>query len=113
LDKNTVLVFTRNGMGSAPEELQSRLASIFLSLLDQSGALPSKILFYTDGVKMAVEGSPVLDQLQSLETSGVELILCKTCLKYYGLSDRVSVGIVGGMPDIIDAMHAAEKVISL
>lgn len=113
MDKNTVLVFTRNGMGSAPEELQSRLASIFLSLLDQADTLPSKILFYTDGVKMAAEESLVLDQLRSLEASGVELILCKTCLDYFGLTDRVAIGIVGGMPDIIEAMRAAEKVISL
>jgi hypothetical protein len=43
----------------------------------------------------------------------VELVLCSTCLDYFGLRHQVQVGIVGGMPDIIEAMNAAEKVISL
>jgi hypothetical protein len=39
--------------------------------------------------------------------------LCQTCLDYYSLIDKVAVGIVGGMPDIIEAMQKAGKVISL
>ena len=38
---------------------------------------------------------------------------CKTCLDYFGLAGAVRVGIVGGMGDIIEAMHKAQKVISL
>jgi sulfur relay (sulfurtransferase) complex TusBCD TusD component (DsrE family) len=64
-------------------------------------------------VKLACAGSPVIEQLRALQTRGVELILCSTCLDYYGLTDRVAVGIVGGMPDIIEAMQLANKVISL
>lgn len=43
----------------------------------------------------------------------VELILCQTCLDHYNLADHVAVGIVGGMPDIIEAIQQADKVISL
>lgn len=100
-------------MGDAPDELKQRLSAIFLGLLNESGTLPAKILFYTDGVKLACAGSPVLDQLRTLATRGVELILCQTCLNYYNLADQVAVGIVGGMPDIIEAMQQADKVISL
>ena len=113
LDKNTVLVFTRYGLGDAPGELQLRLAGKFLSLIDNEASLPAKMLFYTDGVKLACAGSPILDQLRALRARGVELILCSTCLDYYGLTDRVAVAIVGGMPDIIEAMQLANKVISL
>lgn len=113
MDSETVLLFTRNGMGQASEDLQQGLAVKFLSLLEQSGQFPAKILFYTDGVKLACQGSPVLEQLRVMETKGVELILCKTCLDYFDLTDKVKVGIVGGMPDIIEAMQKASKVISL
>ncbi len=109
----TVLLFTRYGMGNAPAELQGKLAQKYLSLLSESNMLPGKILFYTDGVKLACSGSPILDQLKQLEAKGVELILCKTCLDYFGLGEKVEVGIVGGMPDIIEAMAKAEKTISL
>ena len=113
MDKDTVLLFTHNGLGQAPEELQSGLAVKFLSLLEQSGQLPAKILFYTEGVKLACQGSPVLEQLSVLEARGVELVLCKTCVDYFNLADHVAVGVAGGMVDIIEAMQKAAKVISL
>jgi sulfur relay (sulfurtransferase) complex TusBCD TusD component (DsrE family) len=113
MDHNTVLLFSRNGMGEAPVDLQGVLTLKFLSLVNESGMLPAKILFYTDGVKLACDGSPVLDQLKQLEAKGVELVLCKTCLDYFGLEDQVEAGIVGGMADIIEAMSKAGKVISL
>lgn len=113
MNNQTVLLFTRNGLGEASAELQSKLAQRFLSLITESGLLPAKILFYTDGVKLACAGSPIIEQLKQLETKDVELVLCKTCLDYYGLGDKVEEGIVGGMPDIIEAITKAEKVISL
>ena len=111
--ENTVLLFTRNGLGDAPAELQQRLAVKFLSLLADSGTHPAKILFYTNGVKLACNGSPALEPLRALEAQGVELVLCQTCLEYYELLDQVAVGVVGGMPDIIEAMRMAGKVITL
>jgi intracellular sulfur oxidation DsrE/DsrF family protein len=75
--------------------------------------LPAAICFYTDGVKLVVEGSPVLEPLKSLEARGVHLIICSTCLSYFGLEDKVRVGVVGGMTDIIEAQWRAGKVITL
>ena len=114
--KSTVVVFTHEGMGSSgpqDRELRLKLAGTFLTLLDTAGDLPGAICFYTDGVKLACEGSPLLEQLKALQAKGVRLVLCKTCLDYFGLTDKVQVGIVGGMPDIIEAMTTADKVISV
>lgn len=109
----TVLVFTRNGMGEAPEGLQQTLVAKFLSLAVQAEEKPAKILFYTEGVKLVCEGSPVLQWLRILEDAGVELIVCSTCLEYFGLIDKVRVGKVGGMPGILAALQEADKVVSL
>jgi len=113
MSRSTVVLFTNFGLGQAPAELQQKLAGIFLSLLGGSDALPGKLLFYTDGVKLVCEGSSVLEQLRVLEAKGVELIVCSTCLNYFGLTDKVQVGIAGGMPDIIEALARAEKVVSI
>jgi hypothetical protein len=113
MDANTVLLFTRAGLGQADAALQQRLAGTFLSLLTEHAILPAKILFYTEGVQLVCEGSPVLVQLTALEARGVELIICRTCLDYFGLLEKVRVGVVGGMPDIIAAMQQAGKAISL
>jgi predicted peroxiredoxin len=112
-NSDTVILFTRNGMGTAEPELQIKLASTYFKLLDENNILPAAICFYTDGVKLVVEGSPVLDTLKSLESKGVRLILCSTCLNFFNLAEKVTVGIVGGMTDIIEAQMKAEKVISV
>jgi intracellular sulfur oxidation DsrE/DsrF family protein len=107
------IIISNDGMGKGDYNLQQKLVSNYLSLLDESGTLPSAICFYTDGVKLVVEGSPVLNQLKSLEDKGVWLVVCQTCLKKYDLIDKIRVGIVGGMSDIIEAQWRAEKVITL
>ena len=111
--KNTVILVTNNGMGKADLALQHKLAAKYFELLMLNTHLPAAICFYADGVKLTVIGSPVLEQLKALEAKGVRLILCSTCLDFYGLSDQAQVGIVGGMSDIIEAQTKASKVITI
>ncbi len=108
-----VILVTNDGMGTAALELQQKLAGKYFELLAQNDTPPAAICFYTEGVKLVVEGSPALDQLRVLEAKGVRLIVCSTCLDYFNLLDKVKIGIVGGMPDIIEAQMKAEKVITI
>jgi hypothetical protein len=110
---NTVILITREGMGSADAALQNKLLGTYLNVLLQNGTLPAALCFYTDGVKLVVEGSPALDLLAQLERQGVRLIVCSTCLTYFNLAEKVRVGIVGGMADILEAQVKADKVITL
>jgi selenium metabolism protein YedF len=110
-ESNTIILISKNGMGSADLALQLKLIGTYLKLLNEHDYLPAAICFYTEGVKLAVEGSPVIEVLKALEAKGVRLILCGTCLNYFDLHEKVQVGIVGGMTDIIEAQWQAEKVI--
>lgn len=111
--ENTVILVTANGMGTADEKLQHLLFAKYLELLSQQESLPAALCFYTDGVKLVCEGSPVLEPLRSLENKGVRVIICSTCLNYFELASHVEVGIVGGMGDILEAQMKAEKVITV
>jgi len=110
---DTVILITREGMGSADTTLQLKLLDTYLRLLVENKTLPAVICFYTEGVKLVVEGSALLERLAQIERSGVRLVVCSTCLAYFGLNDKVHVGIVGGMPDIVEAQVKASKVITL
>jgi hypothetical protein len=112
-NSDTVIIVNRYGMGEADQTLQLRLIGTYLKLLDDHNLYPAAICFYAEGVRLAVDGSPVMETLQSLEHKGVHLILCSTCLNYYQLLDKVKVGIVGGMGDILEAQQLATKVITL
>jgi selenium metabolism protein YedF len=111
--KDTIILVTNNGMGKADLALQHKLITKYFELLIQNDNLPNAVCFYTEGVKLTVTGSPVLEQLKALEAKGVRLIICSTCLDFYGLSDQIQVGIVGGMSDIIEAQTKASKVITI
>ncbi|MBI5959705.1 MAG: DsrE family protein [Chloroflexi bacterium] len=110
---DTVILVTRNGMGTTTPELQHLLAGKYFQLLLDDGKRPAAICFYADGVRLVCEGSPVLDTLRALESSGVHLIVCQTCLNTLGLVDQRRIGIVGGMGDIIEAQWQAAKVITI
>lgn len=111
---DTIIQCTRFGMGHTNiHSLNIKLITKYFDILVQGNELPAAITFYTDGVQLVTEGSPILDQLAQLEDKGVRLIICSTCLDELRLADKVKVGIVGGMPDIIEAQIKASKVITL
>ena len=112
-DNSLAIVINNNGMGQADTELSHKLVTTFLNMLDLDDHLPEAICFYAEGVKLAVTGSPVLDELRSLADKGVQLIVCSTCLNYFELMDELQVGSAGGMKDIVAAQWAAAKVITL
>jgi sulfur relay (sulfurtransferase) complex TusBCD TusD component (DsrE family) len=110
---NTIVLLTKEGMGTADASLQRKLLDTYLRLIIENNSLPAAICFYTDGVKLVVEGSLFLERLSQIEKKGVRLIICLTCLDFFGLSDKVRVGIIGSMADILDAQIKASKVITL
>ena len=111
--KETVILVTRSGMGHAPEELQIRLFDTYLKLLLANNTTPGAMCFYAEGVKLVTNDSAVLESLAELEKRGCHLVLCQTCLNYFGLSEKVKVGTIGGMGDILAAQTVAAKVITL
>ena len=111
--ENTVILVTKNGMGAADDKLQQLLFQKYIELLLQNASLPQALCFYTEGVRLVCEGSPVLEELRQLESKGIRLIICSTCLNYLELTTKVQVGIVGGMGDILEAQMKAEKVITI
>jgi intracellular sulfur oxidation DsrE/DsrF family protein len=85
----------------------------FFHSLEQQPRKPAAICFFTEGVKLVADDSPLLLSLRLLEGLGVRLVVCKSCLAHYGLQDRVAVGQVGGMNDIVGLMAGADKAITL
>ena len=52
-----------------------------------------------------------LEDLRTLEAMGVEILTCGTCLNYHGLTDKLAVGSVTNMYDIVEKLTKAGKVI--
>jgi hypothetical protein len=52
-------------------------------------------------------------ELQHKLVKRSRLIVCRTCLDYYGLLVKVQVSISGGMTDIVETQLEAAQVITL
>jgi sulfur relay (sulfurtransferase) complex TusBCD TusD component (DsrE family) len=110
---NVLLIVTKEGMGSAPEELQTVLAINFFRNLVNENQTPETIFFYADGVKLNVKGSVIEDSLEELEKRGSKILTCTTCLNFFKLKDQLSSGSTATMKDLIHATAQADKVISI
>ena len=108
---NTVVVIGTNCLGSRDDTLGATLMKGFLYALSQQERLPRTILFYNGGAKVTTEGSVSIEDLKNMEAQGVEIRTCGTCLNYYGLTDKLAVGSVTNMYDIVETMTSAGKVI--
>ena len=98
-------------MGRGSDELGRLLMKSFLFAVGQLPQLPKTILFYNGGARLTVEGSDSLEDLKSLEAQGVEILTCGTCLNYYGLTDKLQVGDVSNMYDIVEKLSGADLII--
>lgn len=107
----TIVVVSSDRMGSGNDELGKVLMKGFLFAVTQLEELPKKMLFYNGGAVLTTEGSDSLEDLKQMEEQGVEILTCGTCLDYYGLKDKLSVGSVTNMYSIVEAMAAADQVI--
>ncbi|MCI8293485.1 MAG: sulfurtransferase-like selenium metabolism protein YedF [Hespellia sp.] len=108
---NTLVVVSSDRMGIGNDELGKVLMKGFLFALTQLDTLPKTILFYNGGAKLTTEGSDSLGDLRSMEAQGVEIMTCGTCLDYYGLKDKLQIGSVTNMYNIVEAMDSAAKII--
>jgi selenium metabolism protein YedF len=85
----------------------------FLNTLWDAETRPAKLLFMNSAVNLTTEGSEVLETLKLLEKEGVEVFSCGTCLEYYSLTEKLSVGSVTNMYDTVDSLLSADKIIKL
>ncbi|MBE6472462.1 MAG: sulfurtransferase-like selenium metabolism protein YedF [Coriobacteriaceae bacterium] len=106
-----VVVVPSACMGHGDDELGGILIKAFVFALTQQDDLPDSILFYNGGVKLTVEGSPVLDDLNKLACAGVEILSCGTCLKHYGIEDKLAVGEATNMYVIVEKQLQAGVVV--
>ena len=109
-----VLFVASEHMGQGEHaELGTILVRAFFHTLGEVEPLPETIVFLNSGVKLVVEGSPVVEDLEALSNQGIEILACGTCLDYYGLKDKLAVGEISNMYTIAETLLGAGKVVKL
>jgi selenium metabolism protein YedF len=100
-------------MGFGDDELGKKLMVNFLRTLKEMGPELWRLVLVNNGVKLTIDGSEVLEDLQAFEKEGLTILVCGTCLDHFDLLARKQVGVTTNMLDIVTAMQLAEKVINV
>ncbi len=108
-----VVVIASNTMGRGEDVLGGVLMKSFLHTLTEAGPMPDIMILFNTGVKLAVKGSEVLDDLESLANAGVNILACGTCLNYFSLKENLAVGVVSNIYDISQTMLTAGRIVQL
>ena len=109
--KGMLVVLSANTMGTGEEKLGKALMKAFVFALTKQDILPETILCYNTGAFLTTEGADTLEDLKLLESEGVTILTCGTCLDFYGLKEKLAVGGVTNMYTIVEKLAGASKVI--
>lgn len=105
-----LIIISSPVFGSGDDALGSRLMKNFLSTLPELGESLWRLVLLNGGVTLSVGSSHVIEELQRLEASGVSILVCGTCLEYFGLLAQKAVGQTTNMLDAVTSMQLADKV---
>ena len=109
--KGMLVVLSGNVMGTGDAKLGTSLMKAFVFALTKQDQLPDSILCYNTGAYLTCEGADTLEDLKLLESEGVTVLTCGTCLDFYGLKEKLAVGGVTNMYDIVERMENAAQII--
>ncbi len=111
IPNKTAVLITTEHLGSGDDELGAKLMKNFLLTLQEMGQELWRIVCLNGAVRLTVEGNPSCEALKALESAGVSIIVCGTCLDHFGLLDKKAVGETTNMLDVVTSLQLATKVI--
>lgn len=110
--QKTLIMITKDTLGQGDDQLGALLMLNFLKTLKEMGDALWRLVFVNSGVRLTIEGAEPLSVLQELESQGVSILVCGTCLNHFGLLEKKRVGETTNMLDIVTSLEVADKVIT-
>ena len=100
-------------LGREDKELGEVLIKGFLGTLSKLETPPAVLALMNEGVKLALPDASTCDYLKNLEGTGTKILVCGTCTNHFGITERVGVGTISNMFEILEAVTGADKVLSV
>lgn len=108
--KTLLLIVGTDSLGK-DEELGKKLMKGFFDTMKVYKQLPHTIFFLNAGVKLTTVSEDTVSILKGIESLGVEIYSCGTCLKHYDLESALQVGNRGTTNHIVEGMQDFDKVV--
>lgn len=105
------ILFASDKIGRGNEELGEILTRAIIYSFIEVEPKPKTIIFMNSGVKLVTQSSEVLEDLKKLVELGVEILVCGTCLDFFGLKDKIAVGEISNAYTIAETLLGTGKVV--
>jgi Ni,Fe-hydrogenase I small subunit len=106
------LYYVRSDSLGVDPEIGTRLAQSFWNTFHERVDGTPTIALANRGVFLALDDSPVLEGLRRLADKGCRILVCGSCMDFYGVRERMAVGEPGSIPLLQQAMNDAAKVVT-
>lgn len=110
-ERKTLLLIVGTDSLGKDEDLGRKLMKGFFETMKVYKQLPHTIFFVNAGVKLTTVNEETAPLLKDIETMGVEVYSCGTCLKHYDLEAKLKVGHRGTTNHIVEGMQDFDKVV--
>jgi selenium metabolism protein YedF len=111
--KKIMVLVTSVHMGHGDDGLGDMLMFNFLKTLKEMGPDLWRLVFVNSGVSFTAEGSEAVPILQELAGEGVQILACGACLAYFHILDKMQIGEVTNMLEIVTSMKDADSVVTI
>ncbi len=111
--KLLAVLVTGKTLGREDKELGEVLIKGFLGTLSKLTTRPAVIAFMNEGVKLTLAESSACDHIKDLEKAGTKVLVCGTCSTHFGITDKVAVGTISNMFEIMEMVTGADKILTL
>lgn len=108
--RNMVLV-SSDRFGEGDDELGRVLMRAFVKTLKEVVPIPEATFFINAGVRLTTEGSPLIQDIRELEEGGMGIFSCGTCLDFFDLKEKLAVGKVTNMFEVVSYLSSADRVL--
>ncbi|GMT47051.1 MAG: hypothetical protein IEMM0007_0617 [bacterium] len=110
-DKKGILMIIGTDTLGKDEDIGKILMKGFLETMKVTRDLPDMIFFLNAGVKLTTINEEIIPLVRDIESMGVEIFSCGTCLKHYGLESELKAGYRGTTNHIVEGIKDFGKVV--
>lgn len=108
-----VLLLNSNTVGQGNSELGEKLMVSFLNQIVLNKTKIDAVFCVNSGVLLTTSNLNTIPLLKIIEKQGAVISSCGTCLDFYKLTDKLSIGEVGSMNLYVQLLEKADKILHI
>lgn len=108
-EKLLAVLVAHDVLGGDDKELGEVLMKAFLGCISKLSHQPAVMAFMNEGVKLVLKDSSAVDYIKALEESGTKILVCGTCTTHFEITDKVAVGTISNMFEIMEMLTGADN----